>query len=93
MKKLILCDRPKTDTPIYLDEINEKSIIGFCNSCDDKFFLTITKEYFVAIGSNNFITDSKQRLTTFDDVLSFVKNKEKVFVFNTPKELFKWLTS
>jgi len=91
MKKLIL--QEKKYDPVYLNELTDKSIIGFLNSCGDKFFMSSSKEYWVGIGANNFTTDSKIRCNSFEELIDFIKTKQDVFIFNTPLELFKWLAS
>lgn len=92
MKKLITQTQTTKDV-MYLSEITDKRIIGFLNSCGDKFFITPTKEYWVCIGLINFTTDIKLIFYSFEDLINSLKDKEDVFVFDTSLELFKWISN
>ncbi len=91
MRKVIMCNKPIDNAPAYLNDLNEKSIIGFLISCGDKFFITSTRDYYVVVGKNNFTTDIKQNFIKFEDMVKSLNVKASVYLFDSFEELVDWL--
>ena len=86
MKKVILEEK---SSEVYLSDLMATSIIGMETSHGNKFVLSKTNSGFECVGNNNLSSSGKTNYKSFKDALEGFEN---VFVFETTKELFKWMS-
>jgi hypothetical protein len=85
MKKVII---GKKSVEVYLEDLNPADIIGIETTLGSRFFLSKTALGVEWIGESNIASSVKPQYEYFTDSFNSVPN---VFVFETYKELFKWL--
>lgn len=88
MKKVIFKKRTEE---VYLSDLNDDSIIGIQWKTGVKTFVVNSNDGFVGCGKlstlGSWEKDSKKEY-----VKTAIEQKPEIFVFETEKELFKWLS-
>jgi hypothetical protein len=88
MKKVILELQPEEEK-VYFKDLTRRDLIGMQNKAGVKFILYAREDGYDFIGDNNLIIGSEVQYNTFNEAID---NCHSLFVFDTTKELFKWMS-
>ena len=86
MKKVILQEK---SSRVYLKDLSQKDIIGMQNGCGIKYILLQTIKGYEYISDENILSGSRIQYT---NLYAALENCHSLFVFDTSKELFKWMS-
>jgi hypothetical protein len=86
MKKVILQAKI---SEVYLDDLVTGDFIGTQTESGLKFMLSATKDGYEFISERNLTSSSKGSYGTFKSSVAYCEN---LFVFESAKELFKWMS-
>ena len=86
MKKVILEEKK---IEVYLNDLTSSSIVGLESSSGNRFALCKTNAGYEYVGEANFLSAGKCSYLNLENAL---KSKGDLFVFETTKELFKWMS-
>jgi hypothetical protein len=87
MRKVILEEKK---SEVYLSDLNEGSIVGVRTNLGGKFALSKTRSGYEFIGNGNLLTGSKTQYESLNKAL--IEMNQDVFIFDTSKDLFKWMS-
>ena len=86
MKKVILQEKRNE---VYLDDLKDEDFIGMQTKGGNKFILSARKHRYEFIGGVNLMYGGKIHYSNFK---SAITDKYSLFLFDTAKELFKWMS-
>jgi hypothetical protein len=86
MKKVISEEKR---SEVYLSDLTSLSIVGLENGSGDRFALCSTDVGYEFIGLNTIYSTRRLKYSSLKEALV---NRENLFVFETTKELFKWMS-
>lgn len=92
MKKVILKEKIEE---VYLSDLNEDSVVGvqWIDDVKSSFVYNKCQEEYTQIANDRSNTISMNGKKTIKEYIEYIGTKHiKVYLFETQKELFKWLS-
>ena len=74
---------------VYLSDLTGADVLGLQSSGGNKFVLSKTSNGFEFVGNNNLQSCSKTQYKTLKEA---VDSNGDIFIFDSTRELFKWMS-
>lgn len=92
MKKVIMAEKPKKEEKVYLEDITNDMIVGAKYQMDRKVGIVKTSKGFIGLNANTIDLSPNWTKDSIQDYIKELGVHNEYFVFQTPAELYKWLS-